>query len=86
LKAELVTGKGDGEMLAWIEQNAPHKRTPWEIQQWSAYFNERGPDGDVETLEFFAKRVSEFNKNREDVKTWFDLLDLDDHVTFGGKA
>jgi len=22
---------------------------------------------------------------REDVKTWFDYLDLDDHVTFGGK-
>jgi len=22
---------------------------------------------------------------REDVKTWFDLLDLDDHITFGGK-
>lgn len=86
LKAELATGKGDGEMLAWIEQNAPHKRMPWEIQQWSAYFSERGPDGDVETLEFFAKRVGEFNKTREDVKTWFDLLDLDDHVTFGGKA
>ena len=46
---------------------------------------ERGPDGDVETLEFFAKRIGEFSKTREDVKTWFDLLDLDDHVTFGGK-
>jgi hypothetical protein len=85
LKSELAKGKGDGEMLAWIEENAPHKRTPWEIHQWSAYFSERGPDGDVETLEFFAKRVGGFNKNREDVKTWFDLLDLDDHVTFGGK-
>ena len=84
LKAELATGKGDGEMLQWIEANAPDKRAPWEIQQWSAHFNERGPDGDVETLAFFAKRVGEFNKNREDVKTWFDLLDLDDHVTFGG--
>jgi hypothetical protein len=30
--------------------------------------------------------VGKFNKNREDVKTWFDLLDLDDHVTFGGKS
>ena len=47
---------------------------------------ERGPDSDVETLEFFAKRVGEFNKNREDVTTWFDLLDLDDYVTFGGRA
>jgi len=23
---------------------------------------------------------------REDVGTWFDLLDVDDFVTFGGKA
>ena len=29
---------------------------------------------------------AQFNKTREDVKTWFDLLDLDDYVTFGGKA
>jgi Domain of unknown function (DUF5069) len=85
LKAELATGKGDGEMLAWIQENAPNKRSPWEIQQWSAYFSERGPDSDVETLEMFAERMKKFNPAREDVKTWFDLLDLDDHVTFGGK-
>jgi hypothetical protein len=86
LKAELAIGKGDGEMLAWIQENAPNKRSPWEIQQWSAYFSERGPDSDVETLEMFADRMKKFNPAREDVKTWFDLLDLDDHVTFGGKG
>jgi hypothetical protein len=86
LKAELATGKGDAEMLAWIQENAPNTRSPWEIQQWSAYFSERGPDSDVETLEMFADRMKKFNPAREDVKTWFDLLDLDDHVTFGGKA
>ena len=86
LKAELSTGKGDAEMLAWIQENAPNKRSPWEIQQWSAYFSERGPDSDVETLEMFADRMKQFNPAREDVKTSFDLLDLDDHVTFGGKA
>lgn len=86
LKAELAKGKGDGEILAWVQENAPHKRDPWEIQQWSAYHNERGPDGDVETLEFFAGRVGPLSKTREDVKSWFDYLDLDDHVTFGGKA
>ncbi|CAA9214396.1 MAG: hypothetical protein AVDCRST_MAG42-146 [uncultured Chthoniobacterales bacterium] len=86
LKAELATGKGDGEMLAWIEQNAPHKRMPWEIKQWSAYHDNRSPDGDVETLEFFTKIVGDLSQTREDVKTWFDYLDLDDHVFFGGKA
>lgn len=86
LKAQLAEGKGDGEILAWIQENAPQKRQPWEIQQWSAYFSERGPDSDVETLEFFAKKVGAINPLREDIKTWFDLLDLDDHITFGGKA
>jgi hypothetical protein len=85
LKNELASGKGDGEILAWIEQNAPHKRAPWEIEHWSAWLNERGPGGDVETLEFFTKRIGDLTKTREDVKTWFDFLDLDDHVTFGGK-
>ena len=85
LKAQLATGKGDGEILAWIEETAPQKRTPWEIQQWSTYFNERTPSGDVETLEFFTKRVGDLSKTREDVTTWADYLDLDDHVTFGGK-
>jgi hypothetical protein len=86
LKAELAKGKGDGDILAWVQENAPHKRAPWEIQQWSGYFNERGPDGDVETLEFFTGRVGALSKTREDLKTWFDYLDLDDHVSFGGKA
>lgn len=86
LRTELGEGKGDGEILAWVQEIAPHKRSPWEIQQWSTYHNERGPDGDVETLEFFTKRVGGLSPTREDVKTWFDYLDLDDHVTFGGKA
>ena len=86
LKVELTAGKSDGEILAWLEEHAPHKRGPWEIQQWSAYFNERGPDGDVETLELFTGRVGGLSKTREDMKTWFDYLDLDDHVTFGGRA
>jgi hypothetical protein len=85
LKQELATGKSDGDILTWVQDNAPHKRQPWEIQQWSAYFNERGPDSDTETLEFFIKLVGGLSKTREDIKTWFDYLDLDDHVTFGGK-
>ncbi len=86
LKEQLAAGKGDGEILAWLDEHAPTKRAAWEIAAWSAYHNERGPDGDVETLEFFAARVGACSKTREDVKTWFDYLDLDDHVSFGGPA
>ncbi len=85
LKAELAAGKGDGEILEWVQATAPQRREAWEIQHWSTYHNERGPDGDVETLELFATRIGALSKTREDMKTWFDYLDLDDHVTFGGR-
>lgn len=86
LKTEAATGKGDGEMLAWIVANQKHPRSPWEIEQWSDYRDRRGPDSDAETLKFFADYVGQLTQTREDITTWADLLDLDDHVTFGGKA
>ncbi|MGI8431635.1 MAG: DUF5069 domain-containing protein [Chthoniobacterales bacterium] len=86
LRKELEAGKGDGEILAWVNENATKKRSPWEIEQWSDYMQRRGPDGDAETLEYFAEAVGKFSKTREDIKSWADLLDLDDFVTFGGKA
>jgi len=86
LKEQLKAGKGDGEILAWIEENGTNKREPWEIQQWSTYQDNRGPDGDVETLQFFTKLVSGASTTRSDVNTWFAMLDLDDHVSYGGQA
>ncbi|MEO7598431.1 MAG: DUF5069 domain-containing protein [Opitutus sp.] len=86
LKAEVAGGAGDGDMLAWIQANAKHPRAPWEIAQWSEYHSKRGPDSDTETWTDFGASVAKFSMTREDVVTWFDLLDLDDHCTFGGKA
>jgi hypothetical protein len=86
LLAELRTGKGDGEILDWITANAKTKRTAWEIQQWSDFQDRRGPDSDAETLQFFAGYVAKITATREDVRTWADVLELDDYCTFGGKA
>jgi hypothetical protein len=86
LKEQLATGKGDGQILEWIEANAKHKREAWEIEAWSSFMSRRGPSGDVETLQYFTEYVGKFSREREDVMTWFDLVDLDDHVSFGGKA
>ena len=84
-KAEVATGKSDSEMLAWVKANAKTSREPWEVAQWSNYQIQRSADSDVETLQFFAEAVAKFSATREDIKTWFDLLDLDDYVTFGGQ-
>lgn len=86
LKAELAKGKGDGEILDWIFAHSKTKPRPWDINQWSDWMDRRGPDSDAETLSYFAEAVSKITKTREDIRGWSDLLDLDDYVSFGGKA
>jgi hypothetical protein len=86
LLKELATGKGDQEILGWLQANSKIPREPWEIETWSACTEKRGPDSDGETLTDFAEYVGQFSKTREDIKTWFDAIELDDYVSFGGKA
>jgi hypothetical protein len=86
LLEELAKGIGDEEALHWVLANAKTPREPWEIEAWSAYMEKRSPDSDVETLAIFAEYVGQHTKSREDIKSWFDALDLDDFVSFGGKA
>jgi hypothetical protein len=85
LKAQLAKGKSDSDILAWIEQSSTTKPTPWAIAQWSAYQDQRSP-GDAEYQEFFTGVLKQLAPQRSDVATWFDLLDLDDYVSFGGQA
>ena len=85
LKKQIAAGKGDHEILQWIQKTAKHKPTEPEIQVWSAYAEQRAP-ADTESREFFHEVHRKIAPRREDISTWFDLLDADDHVTFGGKA
>ena len=85
LKAELAAGKGDGEILEWIEANAQHERSAFEIAQWSAWRDQVVPT-DVEGREFFNGLHKGAGPKRGDIATWADVLDLDDYVSFGGKA
>jgi len=41
---------------------------------------------DIETRGFFNEMQSKIAPDRTDIVTWFDMLDLDDFVSFGGKA
>jgi hypothetical protein len=85
LLKELATGKGDWEILQWIEARSKTPRAPWEIDACSAFMERRGPDSDAKTLAFFSEYVSKCSQTREDLKTWFEVLELDDYVSFGGK-
>ncbi len=82
---QIKAGKGDGDLLEWILANAGNKPTPWDIAQWSAYQESRGFDS-VQAKERVLSEVKRINEKRTDIVTGFDLLDLDDHVSYGGKA
>jgi len=85
LKKQLAAGKGDGEILEWVQKNAKHKPTDAEIAAWSEFAERRVPS-DAESRQYFNELHQKAAPKREDVATWFDLLDLDDFVSFGGKA
>lgn len=86
LMKELEAGKGDGEIVEWIQAHSKIPRTPWEIEAWSAFMEKRGPDSDAETLIFYTDYLGNLSKTREDIKTWFEAIELDDYASFGGKT
>jgi hypothetical protein len=84
-KTEVKAGKGDGEMLQWVQKNAGRKLAIVEVIAWSSYQEQRAP-ADADTREFFTELHKQVGAGRNDISTWFDLLDLDDFVSFGGQA
>ena len=85
LKEQLAAGKSDSEILGWVQSTATKKRSPVEISEWSRYQDYRGPS-DLESRQFFNDYHAKLAPQREDVTSWFDILDIDDFVSYGGKA
>jgi len=85
MKQQLAAGKNDGEVLAWIESTAKSKRTAFEIAEWSGFQDRRGPS-DLEGRQFFNDYHAKLAPHREDITSWFDILDIDDFVSYGGRA
>jgi hypothetical protein len=84
LKKELAAGKSDSEILEWVEKNARFRRSPVEIAAWSEFSAQRVP-GDIESREYFNGIHAKAAPKREDIFTYFDVLDVDDYASFGGK-
>jgi hypothetical protein len=85
LKKEFAAGKTDTEVLEWIEANAKNKRSAPEIAAWTAYQEQRSPDN-PDSREYFNGLHKQAAPKRTDISTWFDVLDVDDYASFGGKA
>ena len=83
LLAEIKTGKSDVQILEWV--SAHTKRLPYEISSWAAWVELRGPGG-AEGHEWIASVLKGHHSSRDDIRSFADLLDLDDFVSFGGKS
>lgn len=83
--AAVQTGKSDTEMLDWVNANLQPKRQQWEIQAWSNWVENLAP-GDLTRHKVFVESIEENCPKRDDIRTMFDRLDMDDYVTFGGAA
>ena len=77
-------GKSDSELLAYLLKHMKPRRTQAEIVQWSGWFEGRAPTA-TEGREFFNSVHAKTAPKREDISTWFELLELDDFVSFGGR-
>ena len=82
--AEVKAGRSDSELLAYALAHAQPKRHPSEIAAWSAWFEQLTPTP-PDTRAFFNDVHRKNAAHREDIATWFDWLELDDYVTFGGR-
>lgn len=85
LKKQLAAGKGDGEILAWIAAHAKHQRTESEIAAWAADQELRAP-GNPDSRDYFNHLHKQCAPKRTDIRSWFDLLDVDDYASFGGRV
>jgi hypothetical protein len=66
----------NAKLADWISQKA-RKRSPEEIHQWNEMFLSRQPDN-PESLQYFVSLRNKIAPEREGVKTWVDLLDLEE--------
>jgi hypothetical protein len=83
--AQVKAGKGDGEILEYILANCSYKRSPHEVEAWSIHQANRGP-AEPDSRAFFNDVHQKVAPRRMDIMAWFDLLDVDDYASYGGKV
>ncbi len=81
--AAVKAGMSDTDAIAWVQSHT--KRTKFEIYTWSKWLEQNGPGG-AGGHEWMAETVKANAGDRDDIRSFADLLDLDDYVSYGGKG
>jgi hypothetical protein len=81
--AEIKKGGSDSDLLAWVRAHST--RLPSEVAAWSLWMRTHAP-GAAQGHGWFSEVITGAAAGRDDIFGFFDLLDLDDYVSFGGKG
>jgi len=82
LMAVVKKGRTDSQMLAWVRKAT--KRNASEIASWSAWMRGNAP-GAAAGHERLSGVIKTNCPARDDIYGFFDMLDMDDYASFGGK-
>ncbi|MEO6873191.1 MAG: DUF5069 domain-containing protein [Opitutaceae bacterium] len=81
---QIKSGKSDSELLAYVQAKAKPRHDDSAIVAWSAWMEQWTPSV-PDTRAFFNDIHRKNAPGRSDIATWFDWIELDDYVTFGGR-
>ena len=81
--AEIKKGGSDSDVLAWVQANT--KVTAYQISNWSTWIIQHGPGG-TPGHTWIAGMIATSSAVRSDIRSFADVLDMDDYTSFGGKA
>src|SRR5260370_5388851 len=80
-KKLLAAGKGDGEILEWVQKNAKPKRTDAEIAAWSEFAERRVP-GDAGSRKNFNEPHHKTAPKQGEGASWVGLFAVVEHLSF----
>ena len=69
--------ENDGAILKWLEQNA-RKHSPDSIEHWNQEMISRHPDTAAKKARFLHFLKEAGGASRQDIKTYFDLIQFDE--------
>jgi hypothetical protein len=84
LKAQLAVGMDDAAVLQWILEHSERKLSGADIEAWSAQAEHQAPS-EAELQQVLSERCHGQASDGVERLTWFELLERNDRLSFGGK-
>jgi hypothetical protein len=84
LKAQLAADKSDTEVLQWILAHSGRELSPAAIEAWSAQAERQAPS-EAELRQVLSEQRHGHALEGVECMTWFELLELNDRLSFGGQ-